>query len=78
MVLSVDDFNVKGSALQPNTTPPEMIYAMQADQTSSHLLEVRFETNPLTATCDQCLNLKALPLQIIYNAVGYGFLAHQR
>ena len=65
----MDTFNVLGSQ-QNDGSYPKMVASQNVEANRNFsLLDVQFETNPLDGECDQKVNVRARPLEIIYDAV---------
>lgn len=47
---------------------PTMVKSLLGQTSDSSLLDIKFEMNPLDKRCDQCVDVIAKPLQIVYDA----------
>lgn len=70
---TMDQLTIFGSP--QNKLIPKMMSSKMIEGEDSHLLTVKFETNPLDGSCDTRIVVGSQPLQIIYDAITVNSLA---
>lgn len=70
---TMDQLTIFGSP--QNKLIPKMMSSKVIENDDTHLLTIKFETNPLDGSCDTRVVVSSQPLQIIYDAITVNSLA---